>query len=411
MVGLSFRIAVVKGSRKKKMKMKRSKVKRNKRVLSKPDPKPVAVDFPELPEDVLMQILARLPANLLMQFKCVSKRWYSMISSRYFANLFRKVPSLLRERRLFMYLADKDGHGDYALLSTYPRNLKANVFELDEYVTIPGMGGCLVNALGGLMCSRIGTRVRICNLTTKQHVELPLIVSSVTGDNSNMWNHFGYDPIQEEYKVISLTWEMTQERVVRSEHHVLVLGRGASWRRITQSVSPHRPCSQGISMDGVLYYGACTGENTFVVVSFNMMSEKFHLIKLPLQAGTNLMNYRGKLAVFDYSPHLASDPRLDMWVLEDDSQWSNKKTFTLPIPKIDVIIPYELSVLGTSRESTVRVFSKTRYASLHALSDLYTGKKREWVILPKLRERLPFETDSLHTTYWDDFESIMYLET
>ncbi|KAL0847844.1 hypothetical protein Bca101_021091 [Brassica carinata] len=408
MVGLSFRIAVVKGLRKKKMKI--SKVKRNRRVLSRPDSKPVAVDLPELPEEVLMQILARLPANLLMQFKCVSRRWYSMISSPYFANLFLKVQSSMpRERRLFMYLVDKDGHGDYALLSQLIRNLKANVFQLGEYVTIPGMGGCLVNALRGLMCCRIGTSVRICNLTTKQHVELPIVVSSISGDDFKMWNHFGYDPVQEEYKVISVTWEMTQERVVRSEYHVLVLGPGASWRRINQSLAPHRPCSQGISMDGVLYYGAWTGENTFVVVSFNMRSEKFNLIKLPLQAGTNLMNYRGKLAVFDYS-HLVSEHRIDLWVLEDESQWSNKKTFVLPISDIDIVIPGELSVQGTSRDGAIRVFSKTDYWLLHAIYVLDSCKMTGGVILPKLRERLPFETESLHTTYWDDFESIMYLE-
>ncbi|KAJ4890125.1 putative F-box protein [Raphanus sativus] len=416
MVGLSFRIAVVKGLRKKK-KMKRSKVKRNRRVLlykldSKP---PVTVDLPELPEDVLMQILARLPAKLLMQFKCVSRLWYSIISSRYFANLFRKVASPLRERRLFMYLVDKNGHGDYALLSKLIKNLKANTFQLQEYVTIPGMGGCLVNVLEGLMCCRIGRSVRICNLTTKQHVELPIVVSNISGDNSsNMWNHFGYDPIQEEYKVISLTWEMAQERVVRSEYHVLVLGPGASWRRITQSVPPHHhPCSQGVSMDGVLYYGALTGDNTFLVVSFNMSSEKFNLIKLPLHAaGTNLMNYGGKLAVFDCSPaHLASDRSLDLWVLEDESQWSNKKTFVLPISNIVVIIPGELSVQGTSREGMVMVFSKTAYSSLHLICDLHSCKMIEGVLLSKLRERLPFETESLHRTYWDDFESIMYLET
>lgn len=42
--------------------------------------------------------------------------------------------------------------------------------------------------------------------------------------------------------------------------------------------------------------------------------------------------------------------------------------------------------------------------------DLDSVKMTEGVILPELRERLPFETESLHTTYWDDFESIMYLE-
>ena len=97
-----------------------------------------------------------------------------------------------------MYLVDRDGHGDYALLSQLITNLKATVFQLEEYVTIPGMGGCLVNPLEGLMCCRIGRSVRICNLTTKQHVELPIVVSNILGDDSNMWNHFGYDPIQEE---------------------------------------------------------------------------------------------------------------------------------------------------------------------------------------------------------------------
>ncbi|CAH8337671.1 unnamed protein product [Eruca vesicaria subsp. sativa] len=203
---------------------------------------------------------------------------------------------------------------------------------------------------------------------------------------------------------------MIQERVVRSEYHVLVLGPGASWRRINQSLAPHRPCSQGISIDGVLYYGAWTGESTFVVVSFNMKSEKFNLIKLPLQAGINLMNYRGKLAVFDYS-HLVSEQRMDLWVLEDESQWSDKNTFYLPISHINLVIPGELSVQGTNREGTVRVFSKTDYWLLHAIYDLDRCKMTEGVILPELRERLPFETESLHTTYWDDFESIMYLET
>ncbi|CAG7865312.1 unnamed protein product [Brassica rapa] len=99
------------------------------------------------------------------------------------------------------------------------------------------------------------------------------------------------------------------------------------------------------------------------------------------------------------------------WVLEDESRWSNIKTFYLPISDIDLVIPGELSLQGTSREGTVRVFSKTGYWLLHAIYDLDSVKMTEGVILPELRERLPFETESLHTTYWDDFESIMYLET
>ncbi|ESQ45276.1 hypothetical protein EUTSA_v10010895mg [Eutrema salsugineum] len=103
--------------------MKRTKVegrgKRNRRaLLIKPDSRPVVAEFTE---DMLMEILARLPANSLMRFKCVSKLWSSIISSSYFTNLFLKSPSPLRHWRRF-YLVDKDGHGHYALLSAWPNN-------------------------------------------------------------------------------------------------------------------------------------------------------------------------------------------------------------------------------------------------------------------------------------------------
>ncbi|CAN6912796.1 unnamed protein product [Brassica oleracea] len=52
-----------------------------------------------------------------------------------------------------MYLVDKDGQGDYALLTILIKNMKATIHDVHKYVTIPGMGGgCFVNALRGLMC-------------------------------------------------------------------------------------------------------------------------------------------------------------------------------------------------------------------------------------------------------------------
>lgn len=43
-----------------------------------------------LPEDILYNILARLPAKFLLRFKCVSKDWYNLINSPTFINLHHK---------------------------------------------------------------------------------------------------------------------------------------------------------------------------------------------------------------------------------------------------------------------------------------------------------------------------------
>ncbi|RHN79380.1 putative F-box domain-containing protein [Medicago truncatula] len=39
-----------------------------------------------LPDELITQILLRLPVETLIRFKCVCKSWFSLISNPYFAN-------------------------------------------------------------------------------------------------------------------------------------------------------------------------------------------------------------------------------------------------------------------------------------------------------------------------------------
>ncbi|KAF3497534.1 hypothetical protein DY000_02055861 [Brassica cretica] len=170
---------------------------------------------------------------------------------------------------------------------------------------------------------------------------------------------------------------MTQEMVVRSDHHVLVLGPGASWKRNTQSFPPHRPYSQaGIVWD---------------------------------KRATNLMNYRRKLAVFDYSCLERLD-RMDLWVFEDDRQCWTKKTFSLPISNLYIIFVGDLFLQGTSHEGKIRCFIQHGLpVTLNMICDLETCKFVQGFLSNKLPR--PQVQSLLPNYYWDDFESIMYLET
>ncbi|XP_010503978.1 PREDICTED: putative F-box protein At3g52320 isoform X2 [Camelina sativa] len=421
-MGLFIRLAAVKGLRKKV----EGGCKRRRRGIVKSAGSRSAT-FEEIPEEVLIEILARLPAKSVMRFKCVSKHWSSLISSRYFTNLFFQVSSPKREPRVFMFLSDNEHL--CALLSNNNNFISDSYPHLNQDLTMPGMGGCFVNALRGLMCFRVGREVRICNLTTRQLLKLPRVKSNIldeAGGEFRMWNYFGHDSVHDEYKVLSTVCEVNEEeRVVRSEHKVLILGLGAYWRS-TQSTTPppppHRPYSQGISINGVLYYGAWVDKNTCVLMSFDLTSEEFSLIELPIEASivwhvhrANLMIYESKIAVFEYS-RLMTECILDLWVVEDagKSKWSHK-AFVLPSHQLMQCLSFDVLLMhntGRSRELRLSGTSidRTKVSSIHAIYDLEKNGVSRGVVIGALHPKFS-GTRSLHTTLWDDVESIMCLKT
>ncbi|CAL9246636.1 unnamed protein product, partial [Arabidopsis halleri] len=289
--------------------------------------------FENLTEDLFIEILLKLSAKQVTRAMCVSQLWYSVISSRYFTKLFLESSSLSKRPRLLMILVDKKYQRNYKFLSSSSLidHLDTSVSVFDQTLDIKGLGGYFVNALRGLLCVRRGRSVRICNLTTMQLVDLPIRSRLLAEANDNVWSYFGHDPVHDEYKVLSTVWEDSKgEGIVRSEHQMLVLGPGAYWRN-TYSITPppHRPYSQGISINGVF---------------FDFAYEEFNVIELPAEAGivwhkyrANLINYGGKLAVLEYSS-LSSNASVDLWVLEDsgDMKWSNKN-LVLPLSQMNFV--------------------------------------------------------------------------
>ncbi|XP_010480609.1 PREDICTED: putative F-box protein At3g52320 [Camelina sativa] len=273
----------------------------------------------EIPEELLIEILIRLPAKSLMRFKCVSKIWLSLITSRYLTNRFLK-PS--PRRRFLTYCMGSETHGEYALLtSSNHDHSDTSVSVVDKDLAIQTLGGGrLVSSVRGLLCFKNGRRVRICNLNTRQVVELPTIKEE--NNFEKVLFYFGHDPVNDEYEVLTTVWDVTyeEERVMRSEHQVLVLGAGAWWKK-GQCHILHRPfhssCHGVITVNGVLYYRAWNDANKCVVMSFNLTSED-----------------------------------LDVWVLEDagKSQWSDRKTFVLPDFQMKPLFYGDrLVITGTSR--------------------------------------------------------------
>ena len=94
--------------------------------------------MPEIPFDLVIEILTSLPSKSLMRFKSVSKVWLSLISSRTFTNLFLKVSS--SPLRLYMWL-DIDIRNVLLSTTSSSRDSDVSSFVIDQDLTIPPMKG------------------------------------------------------------------------------------------------------------------------------------------------------------------------------------------------------------------------------------------------------------------------------
>ena len=124
----------------------------------------------EIPFDLVIEILTRLPTKSLIRFKSVSKLWSSFICSKYFTNLSSSP-------RIYMWLCFNYKNKLLSSSSSSP-DLDVSTmssFVVDQDLTIPavvGYGVSVSHVYRGLMCFTNGTNAQIYNTTTRQLVVL-----------------------------------------------------------------------------------------------------------------------------------------------------------------------------------------------------------------------------------------------
>ncbi|EFH41067.1 predicted protein [Arabidopsis lyrata subsp. lyrata] len=130
----------------------------------------------EIPLDLQIEILIRLPAKSLMRFKCVSKLWFSLIRSRCFSNCYLKVASPPRPPRLYMSLVDHIQCNSMevcynpreSVLLSLSSSSSTNAKSFHQDLAMPGMGGRNMMILRGLILYIVCRKACIYNPTTRQ---------------------------------------------------------------------------------------------------------------------------------------------------------------------------------------------------------------------------------------------------
>ncbi|XP_019086491.1 PREDICTED: putative F-box protein At4g38870 [Camelina sativa] len=296
------------------------------------------VSIISLPDDLIMEILKRFPVKTVIRLLCVSKLWSSIIRSPYFMKLFLNE-SLKRPQSLVFVFKVNSLSLTYASVhfkSTREVSSSSSFASPATYhVTCHTRQRTTITpSVHGLICYGPPSSLVIYNPCTRRSVTLPRVSAGKRATNQ----YLGYDPIDNDYKVLCVTRGMPtlrNRRGLAEEIMVLTLESSGSsaWRMFQGSIPAHSPLSEQLCINGVLYYQAFIGTklNECAIMSFDVRSEKIDLIKGPctFRSFSKLTTYEGKLAVIFFEKKISGI--IGLWVLEDASKehWF-KKTFALP---------------------------------------------------------------------------------
>ncbi|KAG7536484.1 F-box associated interaction domain, partial [Arabidopsis suecica] len=152
---------------------------------------------------------------------------------------------------------------------------------------------------------------------TGQCLSLPKLASRVW-----VMSYFGYDPVEKQYKVLSVTWSKGSK-----EYQVLTLGIGEPSWRIIKCCRPNILLDKGVCINGVLYY-ICTITG---VLKDSM------------------------IVCFDSSSFISrTSESFELWVLEDiDKQEWSKHTCVFPALGQNVIGDANLHFVGVTQTNEI----------------------------------------------------------
>ncbi|KAI3865872.1 hypothetical protein MKW92_009071, partial [Papaver armeniacum] len=188
-------------------------------------------------ELLLCEILSRLPVKSLMRFKCVCKRWQSLIhKDRSFIDLhFTRSKSCSFVDggcgiSLFMRWP-KDVRGPNIYLSTELLLSEGGVATVQREVPISGASLTGVFGVVNGLVSLIDSSYSVCVFNPSTGQSTPWIKSMIKQQHENQreeiqvidedgdcvthliryvhcsWHYFGYDPATSEHKVVFLWWK------------------------------------------------------------------------------------------------------------------------------------------------------------------------------------------------------------
>ncbi|KAI8551347.1 hypothetical protein RHMOL_Rhmol06G0179000 [Rhododendron molle] len=282
-----------------------------------------------LTQDLLIDILTRLPAESLVRLTPVSKSWHSLITSPKFISqhLHLTASNPDNDRLLVRYRSDKPKQDHYSVVldgNDSFRQLKTFDYPFDR------VGYSVVGSCNGLICLSddqycYRDNMFLWNPSIRKFFAMPRY--NVTFKSHGPFAHclgFGFDPVTDDFKVVRVvqTGEDCDSIPPEVEIYTLKTGR---WRYISEKALPlmiveryRQAYVNGAAHWMAFHQGTLLTCFHYTILSFNMSDEVFNEILVP-----DSITHEGSLVVFKESLSLFqhcvndNDQHYSVWMMKE----------------------------------------------------------------------------------------------
>ncbi|MFQ6637743.1 hypothetical protein Gotur_013744 [Gossypium turneri] len=229
-------------------------------------------------DDILINVLIRLPGKSLMRFRNVSKHWLSLISSPYFSRCLNQIP--ISPSAIFLRMQPSLNKLKYHFLSLDRNPVREPSVRSFTFVDDPAGIRILQSCNGLLLCcsnNRLGEYNRnyyIYNPTTHQYTTLPKPDNRTQSPNTIFGVILAFDPLKSaHYKVIFVRSSETSPHLYQLE---IYSSETHQWS-FSSEISKVNNFSQGVYCCGGIHWR----NNSGPFLRFDVHQERFQEIPMP----------------------------------------------------------------------------------------------------------------------------------
>ncbi|KAJ9160061.1 hypothetical protein P3X46_025497 [Hevea brasiliensis] len=242
--------------------------------------------MPSIPQDLITEVLAKLPVKTLLRFKSVCKSWKSIITDPQFARLHSGPARLLiRSWDGVSYgeeyhSVDCDALGDNC---AYDKAIVELRLPIKDGHWFPISGSC-----NGLICFGLPGKLYLWNPSTGDFKKLPKY------NSGGLHCRLGYDKSINNYKVVVI---VSTRAPLINQVEVLTL-RTKTWRRV-QDFNYYIDNPDAILVNGALHWEAYSDSTNGIIsnlVAFDLAEETCSIVPKPAyQRTSNAHSWLGVL--------------------------------------------------------------------------------------------------------------------